>query len=373
MDIKLGTTLYDPTDPGVTEAKRLKMEEKARSRSSEKTGMAITGFQTWDPTSQAYVPRSRQDCGKLQPEELGQAFADYWSMGGTTTSIPNRFPNSATQDAQMDDVAGDADGDQADSVEPTSNSITQPPPNISTPTKPTHPDPHARDMIRSLHALQKTLERFHALISHLEIRFIGASLLIIYEGDPARLRRAWRLVDRGESRGDGLQDEDCLVEEDDFSDIERDEADGLDDAGNAVPQKGKSSKSFFAQIFGGFGAERNDGSQGFGLLDGTPPPSPRPRQRSRSHITLPDAQNVIECDGEESECDDSDDEERIPDEDAKDRIPRPFTLRLIDFAHTRLADGEGPDVGFLQGVKSVMALVQGRIRELEVEQGVSDE
>jgi hypothetical protein len=45
MDIKLGTTLYDVTDPTVTEAKRLKMEEKARTRSSTKTGMAITGFQ----------------------------------------------------------------------------------------------------------------------------------------------------------------------------------------------------------------------------------------------------------------------------------------------------------------------------------------
>lgn len=45
MDIKLGTVLYDATDPSLTAAKRVKMEEKMRVRSSTKTGMAITGFQ----------------------------------------------------------------------------------------------------------------------------------------------------------------------------------------------------------------------------------------------------------------------------------------------------------------------------------------
>jgi hypothetical protein len=45
MDIKLGTVLYDATDPSLTAAKRVKMEEKMRIRSSTKTGMAITGFQ----------------------------------------------------------------------------------------------------------------------------------------------------------------------------------------------------------------------------------------------------------------------------------------------------------------------------------------
>ncbi|KAJ9116448.1 hypothetical protein QFC22_004890 [Naganishia vaughanmartiniae] len=381
MDIKLGTTLYDPEDPSLTEAKRLKMEEKMRVRSSTKTGMAITGFQTWNAQEEKYVPRSREDCGKLKPEELAGAFVDYWSLGGTEPESVLDFPLDASDVAGtgagikhgQNDAEGGDRGDvlpnehQEDAIGSVGVNVTS---TYSTGlTKSPQPDSHLLNTIRSLRALQKTLERFYTLISHLEIRFIGASLLIIYEGDPSRLQQAWRLTDRGVSRGDGL-DEDDAVEEDGFSDIEGEEEESAE---NGLPQGKKRRKSFFANVFGGFGAERGDGSQGFGLLDGSPPVSPR-----RLHAQLINNQSATQTDAlshtntaeedesiDRSDDEESEDEERIPDSDAKDRLPRPFTIRLIDFAHTRLADGEGPDLGFLQGVRAVIALVEGRIRQLE--------
>ncbi|KAH7890096.1 inositol polyphosphate multikinase [Phlebopus sp. FC_14] len=48
--------------------------------------------------------------------------------------------------------------------------------------------------------------------------------------------------------------------------------------------------------------------------------------------------------------------------------PRLFSLYLIDFAHTRLASGQGSDIavsGVLDGLQTAMDLVQGRVAEVE--------
>jgi 1D-myo-inositol-tetrakisphosphate 5-kinase/inositol-polyphosphate multikinase len=42
----------------------------------------------------------------------------------------------------------------------------------------------------------------------------------------------------------------------------------------------------------------------------------------------------------------------------------PCVVRLIDFAHTRLKAGQGPDVGVLKGLDSLVGLLQGRIAEI---------
>ncbi|ETW85073.1 hypothetical protein HETIRDRAFT_25122, partial [Heterobasidion irregulare TC 32-1] len=43
----------------------------------------------------------------------------------------------------------------------------------------------------------------------------------------------------------------------------------------------------------------------------------------------------------------------------------PYIVRLIDFAHTRLKPGEGPDLGVLQGVDTILRLLQGRMAEVQ--------
>lgn len=63
----------------------------------------------------------------------------------------------------------------------------------------------------------------------------------------------------------------------------------------------------------------------------------------------------------EGEVDESeeDDEE---DEDSSSKKPSvPYNVKLIDFAHTRLVPGQGPDEGVLLGLSTVLKLLDGRI------------
>lgn len=69
-----------------------------------------------------------------------------------------------------------------------------------------------------------------------------------------------------------------------------------------------------------------------------------------------------EKDGEE-EDDEEDDDDDDDDEGAKK--PRaPYIVKLIDFAHTRIKPGEGPDQGVLLGFETVIRLLDGRIKEV---------
>lgn len=66
---------------------------------------------------------------------------------------------------------------------------------------------------------------------------------------------------------------------------------------------------------------------------------------------------------DEDEVDDDDEDE---DEDESSKRPHPYVVKLIDFAHTRLVPGQGPDEGLLAGVDTVLKLIDGRIREVDV-------
>ncbi|KAI0739221.1 SAICAR synthase-like protein [Daedaleopsis nitida] len=64
---------------------------------------------------------------------------------------------------------------------------------------------------------------------------------------------------------------------------------------------------------------------------------------------------------------DHDDEEDEEDEDEEEsrRPGPPYLVKLIDFAHTKLGPGIGPDEGVLQGVDTVLALLDGRIEQVK--------
>lgn len=75
---------------------------------------------------------------------------------------------------------------------------------------------------------------------------------------------------------------------------------------------------------------------------------------------------------EEEEEDQDDDEEEEEDQDEEEEEEEgvqepgpPYIVRLIDFAHTRLKPGEGPDAGVLQGVDTILGLLQGRLAEVQ--------
>ncbi|KAG6871487.1 hypothetical protein C0993_003244, partial [Termitomyces sp. T159_Od127] len=67
----------------------------------------------------------------------------------------------------------------------------------------------------------------------------------------------------------------------------------------------------------------------------------------------------------EEDDDEDDDEDDEDEEDDTKRIGPPYVVKLIDFAHTRLTPGKGPDEGVLLGMNTLLKLIDGRIAELE--------
>jgi 1D-myo-inositol-tetrakisphosphate 5-kinase/inositol-polyphosphate multikinase len=154
-----------------------------------------------------------------------------------------------------------------------------------------------RTLLRVLALVDHNLSELEAVLLRLEARFIGASVLIVYEGEPTRLESA---LDRWEAKrarealiAAAAPSEEDESDEDDYDDIDEDE---------------NSSTS----------------------------------------------------------SDDDEDDGAAADARRARRCP-PVTLKMIDFAHTRLVEGEGPDEGVLMGVRTLRALVQGRAEAVRQE------
>lgn len=69
--------------------------------------------------------------------------------------------------------------------------------------------------------------------------------------------------------------------------------------------------------------------------------------------------------GDEGGEEDDEEDEDEDDDDDDDRPGPPFVVKIIDFAHTRLAPGEGPDEGVLLGLDTVLRLLDARIAQIE--------
>ncbi|KAH9977832.1 hypothetical protein BGW80DRAFT_1435531 [Lactifluus volemus] len=74
----------------------------------------------------------------------------------------------------------------------------------------------------------------------------------------------------------------------------------------------------------------------------------------------------IEVDGvQDEEGVEEEEEEEVSEDDSEDDGNNlPCVVRLIDFAHTRLKRGQGPDSGVLKGLDTVLNLLDGRIESL---------
>jgi inositol-polyphosphate multikinase len=68
-----------------------------------------------------------------------------------------------------------------------------------------------------------------------------------------------------------------------------------------------------------------------------------------------------------SDVDELDDDNGEDEEDEEDDKPTPYVVKLIDFAHTRLKPGQGPDEGVLHGLRTVLTLLDRRMKEVEGE------
>ena len=71
---------------------------------------------------------------------------------------------------------------------------------------------------------------------------------------------------------------------------------------------------------------------------------------------------VEEVEGSEVESEEDDDDDEEEEEDGGSDCP--CVVRLIDFAHTRLKPGQGPDPGVLKGLDTLLDLLDGRIAVL---------
>ncbi|PPQ91774.1 hypothetical protein CVT25_000418 [Psilocybe cyanescens] len=71
-----------------------------------------------------------------------------------------------------------------------------------------------------------------------------------------------------------------------------------------------------------------------------------------------------EEEGAEEEEEEEEGEEEDDDEATAKRPGPPFVVKLIDFAHTLFAPGQGPDQGVLLGMDTVLKLLDARLKEI---------
>lgn len=86
-------------------------------------------------------------------------------------------------------------------------------------------------------------------------------------------------------------------------------------------------------------------------------------ERAKQGIALLEEGEVEE--GEDNDEDEDEDEDESEEED--NSKPGPSCLvKLIDFAHTKMVPGEGPDEGVLLGMDTTLKLLDGRIAQIKL-------
>ncbi|KAI9507025.1 hypothetical protein F5148DRAFT_165858 [Russula earlei] len=222
LDIKLGTVLYDED---ATPEKRERMEKQARETTSAETGIRLTGFQLFgnESSEPLVVPK---DYGKsLRATELHAGIARFFPVHDSMIGLPGADPGGR-MDVGLPETL----------------------------------------LVPILRIIRKSVQEIRDILSRIELRMVGCSLLIVYEGDWSRAERSVEWLGK---------EEECVSSGED-EDEDEDEEDSEEDGGTDWP------------------------------------------------------------------C----------------------AVRLIDFAHTRVVGGEGPDRGVLRGVDTVLGLLDGRIRSL---------
>ncbi|KAK0210148.1 SAICAR synthase-like protein [Desarmillaria ectypa] len=206
LDIKLGTILYDED---ASPEKVARMEKAARETTSLETGVRLTGFQVHDHTTMEAINTPKSYGKSIKTSDLPEGIARFFPAlaAHTTQGLPPKL------------------------------------------------------LVPVLRALREDIAEIRDAFAGVEMRMVGGSLLIIYEGDLTKAEDGvkWMLEEEEEEEGDEEEDE----------------------------------------------------------------------------------------------------------EDEKPKRGPPYTVKLIDFAHTRFVPGKGPDEGVLKGFDTVLSLLDGRLKEVE--------
>ncbi|GFZ51541.1 hypothetical protein JCM24511_09308 [Saitozyma sp. JCM 24511] len=271
LDAKLGRVLFSSD---AAPEKRARMERQARETTSWETGLRLTGCQTWHAASSTYILTPKSFGKSITPQQLPQGMVRFFPLPDDAVSslVPLAAPPSPPPTGS------------ASTTFPETTSV--PAEAVSLPAPALAPNMTGTTMGEDKPAVAMPMTPTSAA------RFVGASVLVIYEGDPTRLEDALDRWDRGERRRGS-----------DF-------ASALDGASDLPSSSGSDSLS------------------------------------------------DSESDSESDDMDGVRSDARV-----KRRCP-PLTVRMIDFAHTSLAEGEGPDEGVLRGLGTLRGLVRGRRGEV---------
>ncbi|GAA5863957.1 hypothetical protein JCM3774_004432 [Rhodotorula dairenensis] len=304
LDIKLGTQLHDEDAP---DEKRERMQRAAAASTSGRTGVRLTGFQVWDTATQAYVQTDKTFGKSLEVEELHLGLARFFYPAESPLSRAEQAalfaaPTPPETPAPASELPTGTSSGEATPATSGSTSSNPTPPRAPSPLPPP-PVPLPLDLLLPvLRTLIRQLEQLIQIWQTLEIRMRGGSLLVVVEGDPDALERAI-----------------------------------LRSAAATAPSSAAAAPRTSAQGLGS-----------------TP---------SSAHAAISTSSSS------DHEDDDEDDAASVSttdsDGNAKPETLLPFEMRLIDFAHTRSAEGEGPDEGVLLGLRTVQSLLEALTAKLE--------
>jgi 1D-myo-inositol-tetrakisphosphate 5-kinase/inositol-polyphosphate multikinase len=223
LDIKLGTVLHDEN---ASPEKVARMQKAAQETTTLETGVRLTGFQVYDNITNQHVLTPKSYGKSIKAAQLGEGIARFFPVGSSTSTSGSPLSSSGLPKETLEPI---------------------------------------------LRAIYDEIAEIRQVCSSLEIRMVGASLLIVYEADWTRAEQS------------------------------------LTSSSEEEDEKGEDAD-----------------------MDG----------------------------------DDDEDEDEDEDESNSKRPGPPFVVKLIDFAHTRLAPGEGPDEGVLLGMDTVLKLLDARLEEI---------
>ncbi|KAJ3723429.1 hypothetical protein C8R42DRAFT_720538 [Lentinula raphanica] len=334
LDLKLGTVLYDALDSSCTEDKKARMLQTARETTSGECGVRLTGFQVHpqpsvsisDATSLAPVITTKAYGKSLQKEQLPEGIRRVFPVLGESISlsVPPTLSGSTSTSGSVTPIFGGLP------IAPTSSSFLDIPSSaFDVPKTPPLPRTDlglpSSTLLPILHAIHTSVKHLHTIMKEIEIRMVGGSLLVVWEGDQERaqegvewMREKERMIRERMERGSGDEDDEEYYSEDDeedqdtTSEEEEDQDEAFDDT--SYPDPSEASKK---------NSNSNGSRQQFS----------KPSQPSR--------------------------------EKPKRKPSAPYTISLIDFAHTRFVPGQGLDVGVLLGLDTFAGLLEGRIQEVE--------
>ncbi|WWC91454.1 uncharacterized protein L201_006400 [Kwoniella dendrophila CBS 6074] len=324
LDVKLGTVLYGPD---ASEEKKTRMDKQARETTTHETGLRFTGCQTWHTPTSSYIQTPKSFGKTISASQLPSGMMRFFPLpsdnisslvippspasnvsGSIATEVEEHLPSIPEKSISTDTSTGTAI---------TKDNVIPPTPITASNASSLLPAEYkdhsisSKLLVKVIENIIEEIDKLILVLNELEIRFVGGSLLIVYEGDSENLDKSLEEYEKRKS----INALKSTLNENDKQD----------------KRKGRSAFS-------------EDGS-----------------------VESDDEEYDDDSDLDDLDDEDDDDDDLINDEDEKPKkkkINSPVKIKLIDFAHTWLCQGEGPDLGVLKGLNNLKGLLQGRKDEI---------